>query len=58
MTQGEDFTVLQPTADRGPSLSPADWRSGETMVIVELIAPYGGREGFERALRELVGGGK
>lgn len=38
------------------TLSPAEWRSGETFVIVDLIAPYGGREGFERALRELVGG--
>lgn len=36
------------------ALSPAEWRSGNLFTLVELIAPYGGREGFERALRELV----
>ena len=37
------------------ALSPAEWRSGDTFVIVDLIAPYGGHDGFERALREMVG---
>lgn len=38
------------------ALSPAEWRSGDTFVIVDLIAPYGGHEGFERALREMMEG--
>ncbi|MDO8607628.1 MAG: toxin-activating lysine-acyltransferase [Phaeospirillum sp.] len=40
------------------TLSAAEWQSGERKVLIGLIAPYGGREGFERALQELVGGGK
>ena len=40
------------------TLTAAEWQSGERKVPVDLIAPYGGREGFERALRELLAGGE
>lgn len=39
-------------------LAAADWNPGQRKMLVDLIAPFGGREGFERALREMVGGGK
>ena len=34
-----------------PTLRPGDWKSGERMRIVKVIAPFGGGEEFAAALR-------
>ncbi|MBI4967002.1 MAG: toxin-activating lysine-acyltransferase [Rhodospirillales bacterium] len=35
-------------------LSPADWRSGERAWLIDLVAPFGGAEGFLRDLKAKV----
>jgi hemolysin-activating ACP:hemolysin acyltransferase len=37
-----------------PTLRPGDWNSGALIRIVDLIAPFGGREEMEREFREAV----
>ncbi|MBI3446859.1 MAG: toxin-activating lysine-acyltransferase [Magnetospirillum sp.] len=49
----DDVTARIKAGER--PLSPADWNSGPHFTLVELIAPYGGKEGFERVLGEMTG---
>lgn len=34
-------------------LTPSEWRCGDRRVVVDLMAPYGGREGFEREVTKM-----
>ncbi|CAA7616084.1 hypothetical protein MTBLM5_190012 [Magnetospirillum sp. LM-5] len=57
------FASWAMAADQGslpPFTTPsaADWRAGPFPVLVDLIAPFGGGEGFERDWREKVPSGK
>ncbi|MBF0327110.1 MAG: toxin-activating lysine-acyltransferase [Alphaproteobacteria bacterium] len=39
-------------------IAPADWRSGEALWLIELVAPFGGGEAMLVELREKVFAGK
>jgi cytolysin-activating lysine-acyltransferase len=37
-----------------PLLAPADWKSGETLWLADIVAPFGGHDAMIKDLKEKV----
>lgn len=46
--------VAKNIADGATRIRPQDWRSGENLWVVEVIAPFGGAEEMVKDLKEKV----